>query len=452
MSADPLIRKYKDTLQGGPHHLRGTEQPVPIKPSLLATAARDIQYYGTPYKLPAGFVPPTEGFTLPAEALRLPGTRPIRRPPGAPPPVWDPYPEELVRKYEHAPSSYLQARLLFELDILWKLYEQLVTEEFDELKAAPNTADTAYKMFISVAGKGAGHKEAQDVYRRLRPVYFRSGIAEPQRFLIKNIVSGGVRLAGRPVQQGVHKDFKTMLDRAERILRDSNFDLKVSTAGDLGIAAITYIGCFRPSDLDPLRTDKQGLRRLSNHMIGAAIDIDSGNNPHLKQAQLTVIDRILEFRVRTVPNHPPLRYTSGGTWLGMVPPGSTLKERAIELQATILEISKEVKAFLDDHWDLWRLPSTPTDPQKQEAVQLMQALADSFGGTRTSKKVTFEQTPGAKALRRIQQRGFVSISADVFVACLEAGLMSGTQYQGQKDTMHFEVPTSKQRDFIASSV
>jgi len=290
------------------------------------------------------------------------------------------------------------------------------------------------------------------VYSRLRPVYFRSGIPEPQEFLVNNIVASGVTLAGRPVNQGVHKDFKILLDKANEILETSNYELKKSTAGDLGIAPIGYIGCFRPSDLDPLPKDKEGLRRISNHMIGAAVDIDPGDNPHLKKPQLNAIDKILEYRVRTVPNHPPLTYTAGGTWLGMMPPGSTLKERAIELHAPILAISKEVKAFLDEYWILWRQPSTPADPLKREAVLLMQELADSFGGTQTKKNLPFDETPGARALRRIQQRGFVSIPVDVFVACLQAGLMSGVQYQDQKDTMHFEIPTSTQKGFIARSV
>ena len=197
------------------------------------------------------------------------------------------------------PITYMQAHIISELDILWKLYEQMVAAEYEELGKHKNTKPA----FTEFAERGGLKK-----YKELRPVYFRYKIREPHRFLIDFLQDGGVTLAGRPVKQGVHTAFASMLAKADTLLKSTPLPR-------FGVEQIKYIGCFRPSDLDP--SGSNPLRRISNHMIGAAIDIDSGDNPNLKKEMVGAIDAILAFREQT--GHAPLSIKVSEVLAGKLP-------------------------------------------------------------------------------------------------------------------------------------
>lgn len=437
MADDALVRRYKDSLLT-PHPLRAATPAIPLNPSLLKTICHDIQYYGAPYRLPGRSKLPGLPLEPPLPAGAKPPPAPAK---GGAAPFAAQAREPGLELYAMQPPSYMLALLLVELRILWQLYEEMVAAEYAALGQAKNTRATAFEEFEE--------REGVELYKRLRPVYFRARIREPHRYLIDFLVPGGVNLAGVPVRQGVHREFAKLLAKADGLITST-------PVPGFGVAPIRYIGCFRPSDLDPLPGST--LRRLSNHMIGAAIDIDSEANQHLKKPQLQAIDAILDQRVQE--GHPLLTITAAGSWLAALPQNGTPQAKAQALHQGIMDISREVKEFLDQYLDDWiafvASPSTSQDPQVRQEQErriredypLLEKLAKAFGSIKPDRKTPFDQTPGVKQLRRIQQMGFVSISENVFVACLTAGLMSGTQYVGQKDTMHFEIPS--QSAFIGS--
>jgi hypothetical protein len=220
-----------------------------------------------------------------------------------------------------------------EYDILWQLYERMVTEEYVQL-ATPNASwSAAYKEFEERGGL--------DLYRSLRPIYYRAGVRQPHKFIMQ-MVSSNVRLGGVEVRQGVHPKFAKILERVDR-------SINRSVIAQFGIQPVRYIGCFRPSPLGD---------RISNHMIGAAIDIDAtiksaDRNPHLKRPQLEALDEMLAFRFKEASQNPnPLvapgpKLTASGSWLAGVPNLDAI-DRARALHAQTVAISKEAKAFLDE--------------------------------------------------------------------------------------------------------
>jgi hypothetical protein len=166
-----------------------------------------------------------------------------------------------------------------EYNILWQLYQAMVRDEYAQLARPKAKWSAAFDEFT---------ERGLELYFNLRPIYYRANIKEPHK-LIMQMVSG-VTLAGVEVLQGVHPTFAKILERVDRSIKRSTFP-------QFGIQPVKYIGCFRPEPLGD---------RISNHMIGAAIDIDAtikkaDRNPHLKGPQLDALNEMLKLRAKTQP-------------------------------------------------------------------------------------------------------------------------------------------------------
>jgi hypothetical protein len=300
-----------------------------------------------------------------------------------------------------------------EYDILWSLYEAMVADEYAELGKPRASWYAAYGEFQQRGGLA--------LYRSLRPLYYRANIREPHK-MIMQMLSSGVRLAGVEVMQGVHPVFARILDRVDKAINKSSF-------ADFGIQPIRYVGCFRPSPLG---------ERISNHMIGAAVDIDAtiegaARNPHLTPKQIAVLDAVIAFRVKQNKLAAAQAPRAAGSWLAGIPADSSV-DRGRVLYAQTLQVSKETKAFLDEFLGGWIANDPPRSfgDARDEAFALITQMSAVFGGR--------------KEIFNIQRGGILSIPAEIFEALAnDPDLRSGTEYG---DLMHFEI--RRQVDIIGA--
>jgi hypothetical protein len=235
---------------------------------------------------------------------------------------------------------------------------------------------------------------------------------------------------------------------------DSNINRSV--IAQFGIQPVKYIGCFSPR---PIVDNRDGSLRYSNHMIGAAIDIDAtidsaDRNPHLKQGQLEALDEMLTFRFEEASQNPLVapgpKLTASGSWLAGAPNLDAI-DRARALHAQTVAISKEAMAFLDEFLEQWvafkiafkkGTPQSPGD-RKERAFKIIDKLA------RPKKSGGFG---GEAGLRNVRKGGIISIPRELFEALASnPNLQSGTQYDVTKDIMHFEVRREVAADIIRTS-
>ncbi|WP_437602922.1 hypothetical protein WMF28_14935 [Sorangium sp. So ce590] len=444
--SDPLIDLYKKSLLS-PHPWRTSRAPFLLPDSVLKIMSQEIQQFGRPLDWPpddeggaktqakAKGVRPGEGLTvlrrllaqLPADAFPPAAAAPI-----PPAPASGMEDLRLAMRASRKPFTERWQPARAEVDFLWRLYEQMVADEYAQLKNVRKPHDwwPALQEFEQRGGA--------TLYADLRPVYFRSKVTRPHK-LIMMMQPGGVRVAGVPVQQGIHPEFVKLLRKADGFI-------KRSVASQFGSAPVKYIGCFRP---DPLGVGD--ARHVSNHMLGAAVDIDAtrdkvARNPHLQKDQIKAVDRVLAFHAKTTIGHGPALVASG-SWLADFPAAGTPEDRAQHLYTEMLNVSLDVRAFLDAWLDRWivftNVPqstlASPAQATRDEAFQVVTELVRTFGGMKRSARAPLEDAPGVKALRNVQKNGFVSIPADIFIAMLKAGLRSGLEYGAAKDTMHFEI-------------
>ncbi len=445
---DPLADRYRRSFVA-PHPWRSGKPPFRIPDSVLKDLSRELQHLGVPLAGPSDDAKAVDGVT-PGTAvgalMRMLGRLdPASKPPpdDAPAPAPASSQMEGLRIALKSAKSPLLLGALSELDLLWRFYEQMVHEEYLDL--ANVKKGRGWWAALAEFEERGGER----LYAELRPVYFRAGIREPVPF-IKQIQSSGPTVAGVEVQQGVHPEFAKLLKKADGFINRS-------TAAQFGSAPVKYIGCFRPSALD-----WKGVKYLSNHMIGAAVDIDASRdgvdrNPHLKGPQIPAVDAVLAFVAANgaLPSSgPPLKV--GGSWLTAAPVPATDVDRALQLYQQMLDISLQTQGFLNTWLGPWltyldaptSLPASPAQQQRDEAFRVMENLAKAFG--RLDKAPKHRTSPAVKELLNIQKNGFISIPADIFVAMLKAGLQSGLEYTGPKDTMHFEIKNPKA--FIAANV
>ncbi|HYP77189.1 MAG TPA: hypothetical protein VER12_14570 [Polyangiaceae bacterium] len=454
---DPLITLYRDSFQTQ-HPLRKLHEELDA--AKLRKASEQIQSTGQPASPPLPLkeiprftkLPTPEAFFLPLEppaslseqmeVLKRQELERLIKEANAPSPVpfvpaplsTTPLPSSMAQEFEQLKrqeaekwrkvTEKLWEAERAELSILFQLYEQMVRAEYLEIQRF------AKAQFQEFEERGGGA-----LYAQLRPIYFRAKVREPHKFIIEMEQPGRVRLAGKVVQQGMHKKFAAIIDRV-------NQKLNSSIGGNPDATMLRYVGSFRPQPLGS---------RPSNHMFGAAIDVDSSTNPHLKAPQVAVLERLLEFRAQDAakknplqPAPTPLRLV--GSWLADVPKIEDIDdlEKARRFYAKMLQISAQTKEVLHAYLEEWqqsrKSKSTPADPQKQKAFAILDDMAKHFGGV--------------SGLRDIQQRGFISIPAEVFEALVSDPQLQWGKYtdlhpgQAAVDIMHFEVRPQVLREEI----
>jgi len=236
-----------------------------------------------------------------------------------------------------------------------------------------------------------------------------------------------------------------MLQRVDQSIAEVLKRLKNKSAMvNPSMQGIGYIGCFRP---DPLSGG-----RISNHMLGAAIDIDSRTNPHLTVGHIRALDKMLAFIAEDEANAnplgpPPEKLQIEGSWLAELPKLQSIDdvERARRYYDKTVKISEKTKKFLSDFLGEWRKyrdeKKTPADQRLQKALTVVDQLVTAFGG--------------ADKLAIVQQQGLISIPAEVFIALdadpdIQWGNYTYLPQLPGLDTMHFEVTDAGQAALIGS--
>lgn len=334
-----------------------------------------------------------------------------------------------------------------EYGLLFAFYEELVIKEYDQIRAFTGKRNHIYTQFEKY-GRSAGYG-GLEYYRRLRPIWYRAMIREPVKFMERVIDFPSLKLAGVPVTQGVHPQFAAILQRVDKniagVLKLLKANAPIPNSSE---RIMNVVGCFRP---DPVAD------RLSNHMIGAAIDIDSSRNPYLGGSQIRALDKMLEFiaddEAQANPNVTPERLKIEVSWLGELPKFQSFSdvEKARRAYEKTVKISEKTKAFLIEFLDQWDTSqkdrTTPADQRLQKAFVHVEALLKAF----PSKDPRKGRLDG---LQTIRDQGFISIPAEVFIALdadpdLEWGLWS-TLADPIVDVMHFQVTEKMKKKIIGN--
>jgi hypothetical protein len=438
---DPLIELYdKSFLRKWPGRL--AKEPLPR--FLLEQLSTQIQRTGQPLGEP----PELLRLRIPNEKLPVPDNWVV--PPLPPTTATDQFRDRKIdwinQTNKLRPQLWKEQNKEYEL--LFAFYEELVKQEYDRVSKFKAPKDELFKFFEGYGKKrglgGLGY------YKSLRPIWYRANIREPVEFMDKVLIFSGVTLAGVEVKQGVHPEFADMLKLVDGRIAQVTKRLKATSAiANPSMKAIQYIGCFRPEPLGD---------KISNHMIGAAIDIDSQRNPHLFPPQVRALDQMLELieeqAKEDAANNPlvqPLETLRiAGSWLGALPKLQTpddVEKARIYYNKTV-KISERTKTFLNDFFDAWkeheRLKTPPTEPKLVKAYPIVTALVKAF--------------EGAGKLATVQKLGLISIPAEVFITLhSDANIQWGNYafYRSKDpdkgphvDTMHFEV---KNTDAVVGS-
>lgn len=341
---------------------------------------------------------------------------------------------KLAAQLRATPNIWEPVRV--EEEILFELYGKMVDAEWDML------SKSGARSPVAEFNERGGLK----LYRELRPSYFREGVREPHKFIMDKMIepNAKVTLAGVVVKQGIHKEFARIIGEVERTINLALINRTV--AGQPDTKPLGYIGCFRPSPLDS--------GRPSNHMLGAAIDIDSKFNPHLKGKEIDTLDIMLQFwadyqNSKAAPNTPPIQALRvRGSWLAELPKldAEDAVQRAKNFYDKTDAISRQTQAFLTEFLTLsLTTPATQPNQWQQKGILVARDMTKHFVG-------------GVKRLQFIQANGFMSVPAELFKALvshpeLQWGLYTDVDPRDTKrvpglDIMHFEVKPSVRKNLI----
>jgi hypothetical protein len=443
---DPLIAIYKDSFH---RKIPGRLASEPLPSSELQKVSDEIQSTGKPPSDPRPNRLPLQKQLLAPDDWILPLDWPRPR---VAPKINEPLPR-LVKEIEESAKPFLDElwnQQKVEYELLFKFYNEMVIREYEEISAFKPPKK---EIFDNLVKEGESRKlEPLPYYRFLRPIWYKNKIREPVAFM-NTLLFSGVTFAGQPVQQGVHPKFAEMLKRVDANIASVTALLKKTPVSNPTVKPIGYIGCFRP---DPVKD------RISNHMIGAAIDIDSGNNPFLEAPRIRALDKMLAFvgeeeakAYKANPLGPsPETLQIEMSWFG--PPvnlkGADDLEKARRKYTYTVKISEKTRKFLSDFLSQWKKyrdqKKTPADQTLQNAFEIIDQLVRLFPAKKKKPPLPVED-----GLATIQKQGLISVPAEVFIA-LDSDrdiewLMFGFSESAMKqrpevrhigiDIMHFDV-------------
>jgi len=434
---DPLVQLYLSSFQ---RKHPGRTSTVPLPATMLERMSDQIQSTGRPPPPP----PPIK-FVIPTAKLPAPDNWIAAQ--QAPPGLLE---QQRISKKAEIDRFELVAeettkQQAFETGLLFAFYEELLRKEYERIRNFTGSRNNIFTQFEDF-GKRTG-LGGLGYYTKLRPVWYNATIREPVLFMEQVIdFSSGVKVGGKAVTQGVHPLFAAMLGRVNQNVATVMSRIKNKTvAVNPAMQAVASAGCFRPEALNS--------GGISNHMLGAAIDIDSGHNPHLEakhlhalQAMLNVVSQLQATPLTTAP--APLNIEE--SWYKNFPKLQTFDDiqKARILYNKTVQMSEATRTFLTQFLAKWvehkKNKTTPSDPRQQLAFPAVDQLVKAFGS--------------ADRLAVIQQQGLVSIPAEVFIALDADPELAWANYtylptvdpkRGPAiDTMHFEVTPSAQKVII----
>ena len=256
-----------------------------------------------------------------------------------------------------------------------------------EPTSAQSVADPA-KAEWDAHKKIHGHfdKEGFDGYAAIRPLYVAAGIANPAKWLDETVANNEVKFFDHKTPG--HPDLQPPLTTAQQELKSA--------------PAINSFWSFVPRTI-------RGSKKISNHALGRAIDINPSTNPRIIGADM-------------------IRVIKAVTGVDL---GKTQEEDAMR------QASEIFKSKFDESFIAIQLDEIKSLRQRQTELQAAKA-PDSRAIKKLSGKIK-KQERLVGDLRGFAKKGFFDLPHDFVEALKSSGLQWGGDYKSSKDYMHFEL-------------
>jgi hypothetical protein len=223
-----------------------------------------------------------------------------------------------------------------------------------------------------------------DTYLELRPMYQAKGLTNPAEYLDAHI---------KPVSFFGHKTpandvLETPLKTAEATLKNNQVT-----------PAVSSFWAFVPR--------KTAAGKLSNHAMGRAVDINPGENPHIKSKQdILVIEAVT------------------GVDLGAKQSAEDMREASESFKQDF------TKAWIDEQKaelkELGKIPRAKRSAEDKKRIKELQKLTVAI-------KVRHS------VLNSYAKKGFFNLQQELVDALVGAGFSWGGGWKNEKDFMHFEI-------------
>ncbi|HUA65091.1 MAG TPA: hypothetical protein VME24_04540 [Alphaproteobacteria bacterium] len=332
----------------------------------------------------------------------------------------------------------------------------------DFLVSFINQAEMAYRheMWVEFSGlpndvqHAFAFKDGTPFYHylRMRPAYYNAGYDNPAKTIFSCIRSA--QLAGREVAGGAHEALAKKLPDVDKLLDQWRPNLPRLS---VEIGKHLSIGGFVPRYIAP-RQGQKHPPSLSNHGLGLAIDIDPGNNPHIKDH-----DAIKTLNEIAKPSG--IDYGNKIVDPGGLPP----EDWAAQTWRRAQEASDLIKAWLTKYLPVYDAQKQRSQLEQQishaKNLNEKNKLMDKLSGGDPSKAVTPALTPDeTDAIQKIKTllrfhlhsdlktwaaHGIQTIPQLLAVALVKSGFRWGQCYITTKDAMHFELVDKKGKAVVS---
>jgi D-alanyl-D-alanine carboxypeptidase len=264
------------------------------------------------------------------------------------------------------------------------LLAQTAQREAATSEAVANPAKAEWDAHKSIHGHF--DKEGFQGYLAIRPLYVGAGIANPAKWLDETVANNEVKFFGHKTPG--HPDLQPPLTAAQEKLKSA--------------PAINSFWSFVPRTI-------RGSKKISNHALGRAIDINPSTNPRIIGADM-------------------IRVIKAVTGIDL---GKTQEENAMR------QASEVFRAKFDDSYI-----ATQLDEIKSLRQQQTELRAKKPTDARAIKKLSGQIKAREKLvgdLRGFAKKGFFDLPHDFVEALKSSGLQWGGDYKSSKDYMHFEL-------------
>ena len=264
------------------------------------------------------------------------------------------------------------------------LLAQTAQREAATTEAVANPAKAEWDAHKSIHGHF--DKEGFEGYLAIRPLYVGAGIANPAKWLDETVANNEVKFFGHKTPG--HPDLQPPLTAAQEKLKSA--------------PAINSFWSFVPRTI-------RGSKKISNHALGRAVDINPSTNPRIIGADM-------------------IRVIKAVTGIDL---GKTQEENAMR------QASEVFKAKFDDTFIATQLDEIKSLRQQQTELRAQKAT-----DARAIKKLAGQIKAREKLvgdLRGLAKKGFLDLPHDFIEALKSSGLQWGGDYKSSKDYMHFEL-------------
>jgi hypothetical protein len=328
-----------------------------------------------------------------------------------------------------------------EVAAIFAEYEALCKAEIQEIRRRGSAILPDFNAAILKAAERNGWPAEKHhlFWSALRPKYLRRGIKDPVECLVR--IKQAPRFLGRYITGGVDPEMAQTIIEAEQNLRAMGEDAvhEVSTA-----LIKPNIGGSYPRPIDNPRAD------LSYHALGRALDIDAEWNPFVKEGAIKAIDGLLDWL--------GTRQQAGSDRLATLDAALASHEKFsdgyLSLQRDSMKVmSDDVQHFLRAHLDAWTTyhqsgSAATLPPEVAAAYAALEDFLTRMGAVVRNRSGRITMGPKARmtVVRRMRDRGFVTIPTRLFEAFRHAGpqdggsrVRFGLDYVQGKDVMHIEL-------------